>query len=63
LLTDSSKTVARHVITSLVAPSVAFLAWLFALRLVNQHNANVVGKCFDFFCSFIAYTRACSPLL
>jgi E3 ubiquitin-protein ligase MARCH6 len=42
LLTDSSKTVARHVITSLVTPSVAFLAWLFALRLVNQHNSNVV---------------------
>ena len=44
LLKDCSFTVARHVITSLLAPSVAFLTWLFALSLVNQQDANVVGK-------------------
>jgi len=45
LLKDCSVPVTRHIVTSLVAPSVAFLAWLFTLSLVNQQDANVVGKC------------------
>lgn len=44
LLKDCSFAVVKHVATSLLAPSVAFLTWLFALSLVNQQDANVVGK-------------------
>ena len=45
LLQDCALPPARHIGTSLAAPSFVFLTWLYALSLINQETANVVCKC------------------